>query len=954
MDTTHITFRVKRYDPKVKRYYTKVKRYDPKVKRYDPRNGIDEFSTYDVPLVPGMTVLEALWHIVDNIDGSLSFRYSCRGAVCGSCAVMINRTITLACHMQVSDLLPGPVTVEPLPYFDVIKDLVVDMEPFLEKYRSVHPYLETDLQPDGELRQTPDERKHIEHSVNCILCAACHAACPLTTMDDTYPGPATLTAAQRFSFDSRNEAGPGELLKIGNLGEFGGCMKIARCSLVCPKGIEPSERTDEVRRWVTANTPAAGEQSVVSVCGYCSVGCGLAVHVKDGCPPTVTPAVDYPVNKGRCCPKGWEILAPLTAPDRAATPYLKNDQGKLEAVDWEAAMEAFTDRFKRIQEKYGPESVAFISTGQIPTEEMALLGCLTKFGMGIVHGDGNTRQCMATAVVSYKQAFGFDAPPYTYRDLEESDVLVFVGANSFISHPILWERMRLNSNRPEVIVVDPRRTATARVASRHYAVKPKTDIALFNAVAHVLIENGWIDRKFIDEHTSGFEALREHLSRFAPEAVSKTTGLSQEAIVDLARTIHEGKRVSFWWTMGVNQSHIGVRTAQSIINCALLTGNIGRAGTGANSITGQCNAMGSRLFSNTTSLLAGYDFKNPEHRQKIAGILEIDPGLIPDTGSWSYDRIVDGIESETIKGLWIIATNSAHSWINQEHLRRLFGNLEFVVVQDLFTSTETAAFADLLLPAAGWGEKEGTFINSERRISRVRKVADPPGEALSDFDIFKLVADHWGCAELLKAWKDPEAAFQILKETSRGTPCDITGIADYAFLDANGGVQWPFAESDQLTSHERRLFTDGRFYHPDGRAKFLAGDVEPLPEQPDEEYPFLLITGRGSVSQFHTQTRTGKSAGLRNLYPETVYVEINPADADRLGIASGEPVGISSRRGAVQAATMVVDTVQPGQVFMAMHYPETNRLTFPAFDTYSRQPAYKACAVKIVPKRRKQ
>jgi anaerobic selenocysteine-containing dehydrogenase len=306
------------------------------------------------------------------------------------------------------------------------------------------------------------------------------------------------------------------------------------------------------------------DATTTMVCGYCSTGCGLKVHLQEGQAVGLTPAPGYPVNRGTACPKGWEALTVLDAPDRATTPLLRDASGRLEPVAWATALETFRDRFGAIQRQHGPDSVAFLSTGQIATEEMALLGALAKFGMGIVHGDGNTRQCMATAVVAYKQAFGFDAPPYTYRDFEESDVIVLVGANLCIAHPILWERVCRNRQDPQIIVVDPRKTETAMAATTHLPIYPKSDLVLFHGIARILIQQGWIDPDFIYEHTSGFEELKEFVSDYSLQKVTGATGLSEGQVVELARAIHEGRRVSFWWTMGVNQSHEGVRTAHAL------------------------------------------------------------------------------------------------------------------------------------------------------------------------------------------------------------------------------------------------------------------------------------------------------------------------------------------------------------------------------------------------------
>ena len=698
--------------------------------------------------------------------------------------------------------------------------------------------------------------------------------------------------------------------------------------------------------------PAKSQPDAVttSVCGYCSTGCSLNVHLKDGEAISLSPNTNYPVNLGMACPKGWEALTVLDAPDRATTPLLRDADGKLKPVDWNTALQTFVTRMQGIQSRHGDDSVAFISTGQIATEEMAFLGALAKFGMGMKHGDGNTRQCMATSVVAYKQSFGFDAPPYTYADFEESDTIVLVGSNLCLAHPIMWERVMRNKNKPEIVVIDPRRTETAMAATLHLPLAPKSDMDLFYGVARILIERGWIDREFIDSHTTGFDSFAEFVLPCTLDRIVAATGLSAETIERFATLIHEGKRVSFWWTMGVNQSYQGVRTAQALINLALMTGHMGKPGTGANSITGQCNAMGSRLFSNTTGLLGGHEFANADHRAKVAGILGIDEARIPRESSWAYHEILEGVLKGKIRGLWIICTNPAHSWINQRLCHDILDRVEFLVVQDMYHTTETAQRAHLVLPAAGWGEKDGTFINSERRFGVFKKVRRAPGQALSDFSIFRLIADAWGCGKMFEKWDSPAAVFQILKQLSADQPCDITGIEDYRMIEESGGIQWPLASgegSGARGEQERRLFADGRFYHPDGRAKFLFEAPRPMPEPASAKYPFVLLTGRGTASQWHTQTRTSKSEVLRKLYPQRLYVEINPNDARSLGIAPNEMVSVESQRGRVNAQAFLTPSVPVGQVFVPMHESNANQLTDAVFDPYSKQPSYKSCAVRV-------
>ncbi len=697
------------------------------------------------------------------------------------------------------------------------------------------------------------------------------------------------------------------------------------------------------------------DTTTTMVCGYCSTGCGLRIHIRDGEAIGLTPETNYPVNLGMACPKGWEALRVLDSPDRATTPLIRRADGKLHATTWDDALQTFTLEFKRIQETYGDDSVAVLSTGQITCEEMALLGALTKFGMGIQHLDSNTRQCMATAATAYKESFGFDAPPYTYDDLEQSDCLVFIGANPCIAHPILWERVLRNAKKPDIIVLDPRRTETAMAASEHLQLKPKSDLPLLYAITQQLIEQGFIDYAFVDQHTDGYHELAEHVAEYTPEAVTETTGIAPDVIRRVAKMIGSAPAASLWWTMGINQSYEGTRAAQAIINIALITGNLGRPGTGANSITGQCNAMGSRLWGNATTLFGHHDFGSSSDRMKVAAALALDPKVIPHEASWAYDKIIEGIREGRIRGLWVIATNPSHSWVDHRDVRELLDKLDFFVVQDMYSSTDTVRQADLLLPAAGWGEKEGTLINSERRYSVVKRLRRAPGEALADFQIFRAIAKYWGIAEMFADWDSPEAVFRIMQLASRDQFCDITGIDGYAQIERCGGMQWPWSDADARAAsgcdpqQQRRLFEDGLFPTLNGRAKLMVDSPTRSPEPVDTDYPFILLTGRGTVSQWHTQTRTSKSPVLNKLYPSEAYIEIHPEDAIELGIHHNDYVLVSSRRGSLTARACLTPTVSRSQVFLPMHYDTVNRLTLAHFDPHSRQPSYKDCAVRIEP-----
>ncbi len=694
---------------------------------------------------------------------------------------------------------------------------------------------------------------------------------------------------------------------------------------------------------VRSQTPDA---TTTLVCGYCSTGCGLRLHLKDGAAVNLSPDSDYVVNQGMACPKGWEALTPMEAPDRLRQPRIRTKEGWRDC-SWHEAMEHFTHKLKTIRAQHGPEAAAYLSTGQMCTEEMFLLGVIWKFGMGFIHGDANTRQCMATSHVAYKQAFGFDAPPFTYQDFEESDSLIFMGANPCIAHPILWERVLKNKRDARIAVIDPRRTETAMASHLHLPLRPKSDLTLLYGVARELLRRGWIREHFIERHTEGFEAFRADVESFDAEKVTAETGLDWPSIERLVEMFRLDRKVSIWWTMGVNQSHQGVRTAQAIINLCLMTGNIGKPGTGPNSITGQMNAMGSRILSNQTSLPGGRDPANAEHRREIANLLDLPYESIPSQTTKAYDEILDDIDAGKIKALWVVGTNPAHSWIRRKHFRQAAENLDFLVVQDLYGDTETAKMSHMVLPAAGWAEKEGTVINSERRIGLFKKVKKAPGQALADFYIFKLAAKYWGCENAFMDMADPESTFQVMKKVTQGRPCDFSGIHDYADIDRAGGIQWPYPSENPDSSPERRLFRDGKFYRENGRALFLFDAPRPMSEQTDGEYPLALSTGRGTSAQWHTGTRTGRSAILRKLYSQEAYMEIHPTDARHRGLREGDWALIVSRRGSMRAKAVFSSGLRLGEIFVPMHYEECNQLTYANYDPHSRQPGYKSGAVEV-------
>lgn len=679
-----------------------------------------------------------------------------------------------------------------------------------------------------------------------------------------------------------------------------------------------------------------------STCNYCSIGCNLNFYIENNKIIKIIPVKNHTVNKGFCCIKGLELNRQSSS---RKLPLLRDKNGVMREISWDKAFETFSSRMKEIQHKYGKESVAYLSTAQITTEELALLGFVGRNYMGI-NGDGNTRLCMATAAVTYNQSFGYDAPPYASRDMELSDTIIFIGANPIVTHPVLWEYVVRNKD-AKIISIDPRRSETTINADIWIDIKPKSDIRLFYTLANVLIEKNWIDEEYIEKYSEGFEGFKEHVSKYTLEDVEEKTGISKERVLELAEIIHKGKKVSFWWTMGVNQGYQAVRTAQSIINLAVMTGNIGREGTGPNSITGQCNAMGSRLYSNTTCLYGGRNYNNPEDRKEVANILGIDESILPTKPTIPYSEIVDRINSGEIKGLWVVATNPRHSSSDNMKFAKAMEKLEFLVVQDLYDDTDTAKHCDLFLPSVPGTKKQGSLINTERRLSAVVPVLEKEKDELSDYEIFFGIGKALGIGKPLEKWKTPKHAFELVKKFSKGMPGDITGI-EYNMLVESNGVQWPFKRGDKLAENERRLFEDNKYYTPSGKVKFIYEDIMEVPNPITKEYPYILNTGRTTVGQWHTQTRTSEIPVVEDVSIKEAHLLINVELAKELGIEENEKLIISSLNGHKgKFLAKLSRNIKKNHLFAPIHYIETNALTPSIFDTYSKEPSYKYMPVKI-------
>ncbi|HEX3424836.1 MAG TPA: nitrate reductase [Acidimicrobiales bacterium] len=686
---------------------------------------------------------------------------------------------------------------------------------------------------------------------------------------------------------------------------------------------------------------------VATTCGYCSVGCGMLIGVRDGAAVAVRGDPDHPVNHGRLCPKGLSEHHTMGAPGRLSAPLVRSDREQpLAPASWEDAVDRVVGGFTAIRQRHGPDAVAILSTGQLVTEEFYALGKLARVGLGVRHYDGNTTLCMSSAVSGYKLSFGSDGPPGAYEDFDVADCILLVGANIADNHPLLAPRV-LGNDAATVIVVDPRVTKTAMIADLHLAIRPRTDITLLNAMMRVIVDEGLVDTGFVEAHTDGYPELLEHLATIDVAAAAAECGISEESLRRAALTFGRAERAVAAWTMGVNHSVQGTETVTLINDLCLITGNIGRPGAGPMSITGQCNAMGTREAGATASLPGYRAFDDDTARGQLAELWGVPMDAIPEARGRAYPDVIDGVVDGTIRALWIVATNPPVSFPDRRRLEAALARLDLLVVQDGF-ETPTTALAHVVLPAAIWGEKEGTFTNSERRVCRVRAAVAPPGEARSDLDIFFAVAERLGVRDqLFPGWKGPEDAFAEWATVSAGRLCDYSGIT-YDRIDAAGGVQWPCSPEVEAAAGTARLYGDGRFPTPSGRAQLRCVSPQPISEPPGEEFPLLLNTGR-TVEHWHTRTKTGRVGILEGMAPGA-WVEINPDDARRLGVATGSRVRVRSARGAIDhLAVRVTATVRPGEVFIPFHYDEqcVNILTLAEFDPISREPNYKQCAVRV-------
>ena len=729
--------------------------------------------------------------------------------------------------------------------------------------------------------------------------------------------------------------------------------------------------------------------SFKSTCCYCGVGCGVVVHKEDNGRLTLEGDKEHPSSKGMLCSKGMNLhYTVMDQSDRLLYPQMRlNRSMPMRRVSWDDALERTAAVFKTLIKKFGPDSVAFYVSGQCLTEEYYLVNKLIKGFIGSNNIDTNSRLCMSSAVVGYKLSLGEDSVPVCYDDIEEADVFYVTGANPAWCHPILWRRIEAHkAANPEVkiICVDPRVTDSARSADLHLAINPGTDIVLNNAIGRLLIEDGFIDNQFIINHTDGFETFREKVFQRTIQEAAEICGISSGDICKAANWIGSSKGFLSLWTMGLNQSVIGVNKNLSLINLHLITGRIGKPGNGPFSLTGQPNAMGGRETGGLANILPAHrDVTNAQHRSEME-VFWHSPIKIANKPGLTATEMFEALADERLKAIWIINTNPLVSMPDVNVAEKALKNARFVVVQDVSNRADTVAFADVVLPAAAWLEKEGTMTNAERRITHLPKAIDAPGDALPDAEIIWRFAQKMGFGDAFD-YSSPSEIYDEYARITAGTTIDVTGV-NYELLQNERSVQWPYKRNNGERRMEeavaennnsidslkglnpsahgsamgpldgigtKRLFTDHQFYTPNKRAQIFAVADENTSEPTDNDFPLVLTTGR-IRDQWHTMTKTGRVAKLNKHIPQP-FLQIHPDDAKERNIREGQLVEVKGRRGEVRVKAEITEDVKRGLCFLPMHWGKilgsnlvrANNLTNSLVDPKSKEPDFKFASVQV-------
>ncbi|WP_132054104.1 nitrate reductase [Pseudocnuella soli] len=694
-------------------------------------------------------------------------------------------------------------------------------------------------------------------------------------------------------------------------------------------------------------------QTHKTTCCYCGVGCGIEVHQDRNGKLTVTGDKDHPVNKGMLCSKGMNLhYTVMDQSDRLHYPEMRYSKGAArQRASWDEALDRTVAVFQTLIKKYGPDSVGFYASGQCLTEEYYVLNKLVKGFIGTNNIDTNSRLCMSSAVAAYKMALGEDSVPVCYDDIEAADCIFIAGANPAWCHPIIWRRVEAaKAANPalKIIVSDPRITQTCAAADVHLQIKPGTDITLHYAIGRLLIENGDIDFDFVRNHTEGFETYSAKVMETTVADAAAICDVPEENIRLAAQYIGNAKGFLTMWTMGLNQSVVGVNKNLSLINLNLITGHIGKPGSGPFSLTGQPNAMGGREVGGLANLLPAHrNLASEQDRLFVqqfwgGGTIGAKPGY---TATEMFEALHDG----RLKAIWILCTNPLVSLPDVRFAEAALQKAKFVVVQEISSKPETLQYADVVFPAAAWAEKEGTMTNAERRISLLRKIVDAPGEALPDAEIICRFAQKMGYSGF--HYNHPSEIYAEHCRLTSGTNIDVSGLS-YQKLEALRSVQWPFKKEENSTG-TARLFSDKKFFTPSSKSIIHAPPHDNNSEPLTPDFPLILITGRVR-DQWHTMSKTGKVSKLKQ-HSANAFIEVHPADAARRGITDNCLVEISNNRGTVRVKAKLTDTIKRGVVFLPMHWGKilssdlhrANNITSSRIDPISKEPDFKFAAVQV-------
>ncbi|HQU92778.1 MAG TPA: formate dehydrogenase subunit alpha [Pyrinomonadaceae bacterium] len=684
------------------------------------------------------------------------------------------------------------------------------------------------------------------------------------------------------------------------------------------------------------------DKVVSTHCPYCGMQCGMKLLVEDNHVVGLEPRYEFPVNEGRLCPKGVTAYLQTHHPDRLLHPLIKRN-GIFEQASWDEALDLVVSRFKALQEKYGKDSIAVYSGSSLTTEKTYLVGKFARLGLQTRYVDYNGRLCMSAAAAGNNKAFGVDRAANPWSDIPFAEVLIIAGANCAETFPIingfLWKQ---RDNGGVWIIIDPRETPTARQGDLHLQLKPGTDVAVANGILNVLISEGLIDQEFIDSRTNDWEATKAAAMKYTPDVASQISGVPAAKIVQAAQIYGRAKTGMVMHARGIEHHSNGTENVLSYINLVLATGKIGSKGRGYGTITGQGNGQGGREHGQKADQLPGYRYiTNPDHRKYVAGVWGIDESELPEAGV-SAVEVFNKMREGEIKGLLSICSNMMVSLPDINKVRESLEGLDFNVCIDFFLS-ESARYADVVLPGTTWSEDEGTTTSGEGRVIKINKAIDPPGEAWHDWRIIQEIAHRLGRGKYFQ-FNSPREIFDELRVASKGGRADYYGIT-YEKIEKQDGVFWPCPTEESTGTP--RLFEE-RFAHDDGRAKFHPIEYKGAAEKPDEEYPLIFTSGR-IVHQYLSGNQTRRIGFLVQQCPEP-FVEIHPETAMKYGINDGERVKVVSRRGEGVFPALVVKTIRPDTIFVPYHWGEqlaANQMTNAALDPTSKIPEFKACAARI-------